>query len=140
MIVLDTNIALVAISGRRHPAAAPARQWLASRSPHELFVTTITLAEVAAGVETLPDGARKELLRESAASFFAAMEPNLLDFTTAAATEYARVISRRKRLGRPISVLDAQIAAIALAAGASLATRNSRDFEGTGLRTTDPYA
>lgn len=67
------------------------------------------------------------------------MEPYTLDFTAAVAERYATVTLARRQAGRPIPILDAQIAAIALHAKASLATRNTKDFEGIGLSLINPY-
>ena len=61
-------------------------------------------------------------------------------FDESAATRYAGIVALRTRLGRPISVEDAQIAAVALAHGLVLATRNTRDFELIeGLSVVNPW-
>lgn len=64
----------------------------------------------------------------------------VLPFDTAAADRYGVVVSARERAGAPIAVLDAQIAAVCLARSAVLATRNTRDFIGTGIDLVDPWA
>jgi predicted nucleic acid-binding protein len=61
-------------------------------------------------------------------------------FDTAAAEQYAEIITDRERLGRPVSAADAQIAAVCRARGASLATRNVGDFERTGIEVFDPWS
>jgi predicted nucleic acid-binding protein len=63
----------------------------------------------------------------------------ILIFDAAAAIRYAEVATIRRRAGRPIATLDAQIAATAFVAGAVVATRNVRDFEGCGLSLVDPW-
>jgi toxin FitB len=60
-------------------------------------------------------------------------------FDRYAAAAYALVVADRDRLGRPISVADAQIAAICRARGATLATRNTKDFDDTGIELIDPW-
>lgn len=139
MIVLDTNVVSALLTGARHPVLVPVRNWAAQQGPGDVYVTAITRAEVAVGVAKLEDGRRKAALTQAAAAYFEAMEPHTLDFTSAVADRYAAVTVARQRAGRPISILDAQIAAIALHAKASLATRNTKDFEGVGLRLIDPY-
>lgn len=52
---------------------------------------------------------------------------------------YGDIVPRRFARGRPISIPDAQIAAIALAHGATLATRNAKDFDGTGIALVNPW-
>ena len=45
----------------------------------------------------------------------------------------------RRSMGRPMSSLDGQIAAIARAQGFSLATRNEKDFDGCGIEVVNPF-
>ena len=64
----------------------------------------------------------------------------VLPFDKTAAEHFAELAAERERAGTPISFADAQIAAICLAADAQLATRNVRDFSGTGLTLIDPWS
>jgi predicted nucleic acid-binding protein len=63
----------------------------------------------------------------------------VLPYDGAAADAYAAVAAERRRAGRPIAVLDAQIAAIVRSRGATLATRNMSDFTGCGIELVDPF-
>ncbi len=67
------------------------------------------------------------------------LDDRMVPFDAAAAPHYADIAARRRRRGRPIQVADAQIAAICRSRGAVLATRNLRDFEGTGVTVVDPW-
>jgi predicted nucleic acid-binding protein len=60
-------------------------------------------------------------------------------FDAVAATHYAAIVSGREKIGRPISVADAQIAAICRKLQATLATRSAPDFEHTGIELVDPF-
>ncbi|CAA9503488.1 MAG: hypothetical protein AVDCRST_MAG45-1455 [uncultured Solirubrobacterales bacterium] len=137
MIVVDTNVASDLM--RPAPSAAVAG-WVRTRRPGELYTTSVTLAEVLYGIERLSDGRHKELLKAAARDVFSAFADQLLAFDAAAASEYAELVSARERSGAPIDGFDAQIAAICRAHGATLATRNVRDFEGTGVQTIDPWS
>ena len=86
--------------------------WLEARSATELFTTSITLAEVRYGIERLHDGCRKILLRSSAEAMFDRFQDQILPFDTAAAVEYAELVSERERVGKPIVGFDAQIASL----------------------------
>jgi toxin FitB len=63
----------------------------------------------------------------------------ILPFDERASVRYADIVTGRERIGRPIGVADAQIAAICRDAGAALATRNIPDFEETGIELIDPW-
>ncbi|WP_338925785.1 PIN domain-containing protein [Mycetohabitans endofungorum] len=63
----------------------------------------------------------------------------VLAFDEAAAFHYGLLVAAREAMRRPISLADAQIAAICRCHDASLATRNGRDFEATGLEVVDPW-
>lgn len=113
--------------------------WVRSRRASELYTTSITLAEVRYGIERLPDGSRKHLLKDVADEVFAVFEEQVLPFDAEAATRYAVIVSGRDRVGLPIDGFDAQIAAICRSRGAALATRNLKDFHGTGVEVIDPW-
>ncbi|HNP56945.1 MAG TPA: type II toxin-antitoxin system VapC family toxin [Gordonia sp. (in: high G+C Gram-positive bacteria)] len=137
MIILDTNVISEAL--RREPDAAVVA-WLASLVG-DVAITSVTLAELLAGVGRLPDGRRKTTLL---AVIEEAVEPyrdgrSILAFDDAAARQYAQVLVVRDAAGLPISTADAQIAAICRVHHAALATRNLKDFECTGLELVDPW-
>jgi len=138
MIILDTNV----LSELTKPAASPhVTQWIRSRgSTRELYLTTITVAEVLFGVELLPKGKRREsLLADAEATFTADFAGRILPFDEAAARSFPAIAFIRRVRGRPISLFDAQIAAIAKANNAILATRNTADFEGCGIHLANPW-
>ena len=138
MIILDTNV----VSELMKSALATAvTDWLGRQSRQDLSTTSITKAEILYGVARLPEGRRKTALSAEVQRLFGDDFPApLLAFDDLAAVHYASILDARRRAGRPIATLDAQIAAIALAAGAVLATRNVRDFDGCGLMLVDPWA
>jgi predicted nucleic acid-binding protein len=106
----------------------------------DLFVCAVTKAEIEVGIGLLPDDKRKRALAAVAEETFAEFPQPCLPFGEAAASAYARVIVERTRAGAPVSVEDAQIAAIALVHGLTLATRNIGDFRSIpGLRIIDPW-
>ena len=114
--------------------------WVSSHPPADLFTTTITMAEVLYGMERLPNGKRRDqLLREAESIFVKDFAGRILTFDESAARMFAVIATRRRAQGRPIHELDAQIAAIVRVHGATLATRNTADFEGCGVRVVNPW-
>lgn len=86
------------------------------------------------------DGLRKAGLQEAALQRLEEeFADRVLPFDEDSAVHYAALVSQRDRTDRPISMADAQIAAICRHHAAMLATRNSQDFEGTGLLLANPW-
>jgi hypothetical protein len=106
---------------------------------HELRITAITVAEILDGIERLPKGRRRDTLREAAMDVFSRFTEDVLSFDAAAATVYPQIVDQRDRQGTPISVYNAQIAAICWANDASLATGNEKDFAGVGVELINPW-
>jgi len=136
MIIVDTNVA----SELMRPAPSRAvRDWVSSQAAGELCTTAITVAEIRYGLARLAGGRRKDRLQAAADEVFTAFSEYILPFDASAAVHYALIVSHRDDIGIPIEGFDAQIAAICRARGAALATRNVKDFRGTGVDITDPW-
>ncbi|MDO8345996.1 MAG: type II toxin-antitoxin system VapC family toxin [Cellvibrio sp.] len=136
--LLDTNVLSELM--RAHPAAALV-DWFALNAQAAMHTSTITQAEILTGIALLPAGKRRTVLADAAELMFAQdFAGNCLDFDDAAAKNYAVLVATRTRQGRPILTEDAQIAAIALAAGLTVVTRNTKDFENIeGLMLANPW-
>lgn len=137
MIVLDTNV----ISEIFRPSPEPrVVEWLVSLTG-DVAITSITLAELLAGVRRLPNGQGKDELAQRIDEAVAPYRGSrsVLAFDDDAAERYAEVLASREAAGAPVSTADAQIAAICLANGATCATRNVKDFQHTGVELVDPW-
>lgn len=135
MIILDTNVISELMRGPRSSPVVLA--WL--RSLPEMPVTTvINRAEIMAGIAVLPAGRRKERLTIAGRAAFDQLGA-VLPLAAECADTYAGIVATRRAMGRPVGGMDALIAAIATASGASLATRDSADFDGLGLTLIDPW-
>jgi hypothetical protein len=138
MIIVDTNVLSEVIKLSPSPRVV---DWWNSHPETELYLTSITQAEILAGIELLPRGKRRAAIAQAAeATFREDFADRILPFDGEAAREFARIIAARRKLGRPISQPDAQIAAIARNYGAVLATRNTVDFEHCGVKLVNPWA
>ena len=106
-----------------------------------MFTTAVTQAEMLYGLESLPAGRRRSALQQALEKMFGEeFLGRILPFDEDAARAFAKIVSARDALGRPISQLDGMIAAIARSRHAALATRSVADFQGCGLRIVDPWA
>jgi hypothetical protein len=138
MILLDTNV--LSEFMRPRPAASVV-SWLDEQPAGEVYTSAISRAEIELGLMLMPAGKHQEALSQAAwAMFDEDFTGRCLSFDEDAARHYARIVSARMRAGRPISVEDAQIAAIALAHRMPLATLNTTDFELIdGLEVVNPW-
>jgi predicted nucleic acid-binding protein len=137
VLILDTNV--VSEFLRPEPDAG-VWAWMVMQTPSTLHTTSITLAEILYGLALLPEGARRFALMRATGRTFAEQFPGrVLSFDQDAATAYAAIRSGRRLLGRPVAPIDAQIAAIARAHGATVATRNVRDFAECGIEVVNPW-
>lgn len=137
MTILDTNV--VSEPLRPRPSREVA-QWFADQDRGELFITTITQAELLGGVEVMPEGVRKRKLADAVRGALLLFTGRILSFDEDAANEFPAIVAGRVKLGRPVSNFDALIASIARSRGAALATRDIRGFEHCGIRVVNPWA
>ena len=135
--ILDTNVVSEPLSPLPSPTVLA---WWSQQQPGALFITTVTVAEILYGIELLEHGKRRGALLEGAERMFGkVLAGHILPFDEDAARAFPEIAVRRRAQGRPISDLEAQIAAIAYSRGALLATRNTADFEGCGVRLVNPW-
>jgi predicted nucleic acid-binding protein len=137
VIVLDTNV--VSESLRPVPEVS-VLDWLANQPRASLFTTTVTRGEVLFGIRLLSDGKRRRGLWDAAKKIFSEdFAGQVLSFDSDAADIYAEIAASRRMTGKPISQFDAMIVAMARSRGATLATRNVKDFEDCGVDVIDPW-
>lgn len=137
MIILDTNVVSELIRATPDPGV---RAWVNSRPSTQVATTAVTAAELHYGVARLPVGQRRQRLAATVSALLNdVLRGRVVPFDERAARRYADVVTGREHAGRPIEVLDAQIAAICRELGAVLATRNIKDSEGTRVELVDPW-
>ena len=138
MIILDTNI--VSEPLKLEPAFK-VLDWLDRQAPQTLYLTAITVAELLAGIEVLPDGRRRleleQVIKQKVIPLF---EGRILPFDTPAAEAFGQVQVGARVAGNTIGFADAAIGAIARAHGFALATRNTKDFKGAGIELINPWS
>jgi hypothetical protein len=135
MIILDTNV----ISESLRPRCSDAvTAWLDAQAAESLYLTAISAAELWAGIAVMPEGARKAALETSLDDLLARLfGARRLDFDHRAARAYAELARRTTAAGTPLA--DGLIAAIALAHGFAVATRDIAPFRAAGVDVIDPW-
>ena len=137
MIILDTNV-LSALM--RKAPETPVVAWLDRQPAESVWITSITLFEARLGLALLSKGRRRQALETAFARLLEEdLENRVLDFDSAAANEAASLAAGRQKAGRPVDMRDTQIAGIALARRATLATRNVRHFGDLNVPVVDPW-
>lgn len=138
MIILDTNV-LSALMRKTPETVVIA--WLDRQAADSMWITSITLFEARLGFALLPKGRRRQTLETAFNELLEEdLENRILDFDRAAADAAASLAAERRKAGRPVDMRDTQIAGIALARRATLATRNVRHFSDLSVPIVDPWA
>ena len=136
LLVLDTNVISEMMRQRPDPHVL---DWLDAQPASSLFTTSITEAEIRAGVAMLPAGRRRTGLAAAADQLFELFGDRVLPFDSAAARAYAILVARRRAAGRPVAQADGQIAAITKSRNATVVTRNVEHFEDSAIDVIDPW-
>lgn len=138
MIVLDTNVISELFKPRPDPGVMG---WLQRQAEDVVFTTAVTRGELLYGVAIMSEGRQRETLLVGLLRIFEVRFPGReLPYDSDAADAHAALAAMRRLQGRPISQADAMIAGIVRSRGATLATRNVRDFEGCGIALIDPWS
>jgi hypothetical protein len=137
MMLVDTNV----LSAMMRIAVEPAvERWFDAQPPESVWTTTITVFEIRFGLALLAPGRRRDRLHDA---FDIAIDDVLggrvLPFDRTAADAAAALAAKQRQIGWPIEIRDVQIAGIAAARKATLATRNTRHFENLGIILVDPW-
>ncbi|HEY6577867.1 MAG TPA: type II toxin-antitoxin system VapC family toxin [Rhizomicrobium sp.] len=137
MIVLDTNV----VSGIMQPLPdGILLEWLDRRPVDLLWLTSVTIMEVRFGIELMAHGRRRRQLTEAFVRLQEkTLQGRILPFDRESAERSAEFSAKRRLAGRPVEFRDVETAGIAAARGATLATRNIRDFDGMGIDIVNPW-
>ena len=137
MILLDTNV--ISEPQRREPDAR-VLEWIDAQALETLYLSVITVAELRAGIALLPAGKRRDSLHDNLERHLLPMFANrMLSFDMACIKAYAELLAKTRAVGLAIETADAFIAAIALANGFAVASRDTRPFEAAGVSAINPW-
>ena len=136
--LLDTNVISETFRPRPDPRVL---EWVRRQMASDLFLAAMSLGELVRGARRVKERAKRERLahwinHELATQF----QGRILPFDREAAVIWGTIMGEGDRTGRPKPMADAQIAAVALRNGLTLATRNIRDFKNMGVALVDPWA
>lgn len=136
--LIDTNVISETFRARPDPRALA---WIGRQMSGDLFLAAVSLGELVRGVQRVKNTARRErLTRWINHDLTAQFQGRILPFDREAAVIWGAIMGEGDRTGRPKPMADAQIAAVALRNGLTLATRNIRDFTDMQVTLVDPWA
>lgn len=136
MIVLDTNV----VSEAMRPTPSPAViDWMDRQAAETLYLSSVTIAELLYGVGALPAGRRKQALRSAVDGLIELFHDRVLPFNLEAARCYADLAVTARMGGKGFPTPDGYIAAIAVANGFTVATRDAGPFQAAGIDIIDPW-
>lgn len=136
MILLDTNV----VSEAMKPAPDDAvRVWLDEQAAETLFLSSVTVAELKFGIGVLPVGRRKDALGRMLDGVMALFADRILPFDLDAARHYAQCAVKARAIGKGFPTPDGYIAAIAIAKGFTVATRDTSAFDAVGVAVINPW-
>jgi toxin FitB len=133
--LVDTNV-LSELA--KHKPDSGVVGWLRDHEP-DLYISTITVAELRRGIENLPAGKRKTALMAWFTGLCKRMEGRILSFNTSTAHVWGQMAAKWDKKGTPVPSLDGQIAATAHRHNLTVVTRNVGDFKGTGVKLLNPF-
>ena len=137
MILLDTNV--ISEPQRREPNAR-VLEWIDAQALETLYLSAITVAELRAGIALIPAGKRRDSLHGNLEKRLLPMFANrVLSFDMACTKAYAELLAKSRAAGLAVETADAFIAAVALANGFAVATRDTRPFEAAGVNVINPW-
>jgi len=138
MIVLDTNVLSALMRDTPDPAVV---EWLDNQPAESIWTTSVTVFEIRTGIELLVPGRRRKRLDKMFSQLLEEdLDGRVQFFDLTAAIAAGTIAATRQRAGRALEIRDVQIAGIAVARHATVATRNTRHFDATGIELVDPWA
>ncbi len=137
MILLDTNVVSEPL---RQAPAARVIAWMDTQPLETLFLSAITVAELRAGIALLPAGKRRADLQDGLEKrVLPLFAGRILPFDLACTQAYAALTAKARASGLAIATADGYIAAIAVANGLGVATRDTGPFEAAGVTVLNPW-
>ena|SRR5437763_1819558 len=136
--LLDTTVVSEWVKSRPNRGVVT---WLAQVDEDRVFISVVTLAELRYGIERMPPGSRRKRLDEWFRDELPLrLEGRVLSIDPLVADSWGRLVARSEAAGRPISAMDALIAATAETHDMTLVTRNTSDFEASLRLLINPWA
>ena len=135
--LLDTNVTSELIAKQPNQRVVA---WIDSLDPNAVHLSVITIGEIRKGIEKLPSSKRRDILTEWLTSdLLVRFDGRIATITTEVMLIWGELTGRLENAGHPLAAINSLIAAITLAGGYRLVTRNTDDFQHTGVPLINPW-
>jgi len=135
--LLDTNVISELVKKKPDSRVV---DWIDGVDPLDLFISVLTFGEIKKGIERLPDSAKKATLdnwlNHDLTSRF---RDRILSIDIEVMIEWGTLCSRMDSIGKPIAAIDSLLAATAINYNCCLCTRNTQDFDNSGVKLFNPW-
>ena len=135
-VLLDTNVISVFSGGSRDPDIEERVRRL---TPSDTYISSISIAELAVGVNLLAVGRKRNTLEEWLDAFEQEYAGRIIPVDAEIARVFGQVVASAKRRGHNIQATDGLIAATAIHHGLHVMTRNVKRFQPTGVLLINPW-
>lgn len=135
--ILDTNVISELVAAQPNPKVL---QWIEEVDPDNIFLSVIAIGELKKGIEKLPESKRKELLNTWLhEDLLIRFQEHILPIDTETMLLWGTMNAQLEAAGRPISAIDALLAATAKQHHSTLVTRNTAHFGNTNILLYNPW-
>jgi len=135
--ILDTNVISELVAARPNLNVI---EWIQATDSDRIFLSVISIGEIKKGIEKLPNSDRKVTLEHwLQEDLLAQFTDQLLSIDVQTMLIWGKLVAQLEKLGRPISAIDALLAATAQQWGFTLVTRNTVHFQDTGINLLNPW-
>jgi tRNA(fMet)-specific endonuclease VapC len=135
--ILDTNVVSELVA---READQKVTNWIDSIDSESVFLSVITIGEIKKGIEKLPDSKRKKTLASwLEEDLLVRFRGRILPLDIPVLLTWGRLVASLEKEGKPLPAIDSLLAATSAQTGFTLVTRNTGDFEPTGISVFDPW-
>ena len=135
--ILDTNVISELVKGIPNSKVV---SWLDRVDPDNIYLSVIALGEIRKGIEKLPASKRKNTLDSwFKEELLVRFHNKILPLDLPVLLAWGELTARLEKRGNPLPAIDSLLAATALQAEFTLVTRNTGDFQFTGISLYDPW-
>ena len=136
--LLDTCVISELVARRPNKGVV---DWVDSIEPESLYLSVITIGEIAKGIQKLPESKRKRELRQwLEEDLLIRFDGRILVLGVDVLLALGRLTGTLENKGKTMPAIDSLVAAVAMQWGLTIVTRNVSDYDHSGIPTFNPWS